>query len=70
MGKLGPGATRVAGLASVSEETFFAVTASPLLNRGSLYRSGDGGKTWTQIFTGKQPLKAIAFSGERGVIGG
>ena len=68
--QLAPGAKNVAGLTSSSTDTLFAVTASTYLDKGSLYRSEDGGRSWTQVLTGKQPLRGIAFSGERGVIVG
>jgi photosystem II stability/assembly factor-like uncharacterized protein len=66
------GRDHVVDLAVVPDGSFFAVIASAMQNHGGVYRSDDGGRNWTAVVDGKEPLHAIAFSGsgQNGVAAG
>jgi photosystem II stability/assembly factor-like uncharacterized protein len=64
------GSDDVVDLGFVAPDRFFAVTASAYLNRGGLYRSRDGGRSWQTVVQGEQPLRALAFDGQRGIAAG
>lgn len=66
------GRDNVVDLAFVPPGSFFAVIASAMQNHGGVYRSDDGGRSWTAVVDGKEPLHAVAFSesGRNGVAAG
>jgi photosystem II stability/assembly factor-like uncharacterized protein len=66
------GRDNVVDLAVAPDGSFFAVIASAMQNHGGVYRSDDGGRSWTAVVEGKEPLYTIAFSGsgQNGVAAG
>lgn len=66
----GAGSEQVNAFAHAGGSTFFAVTGSPMREPGGLYRSDDGGRSWTEVLRGKPTLHGIAFQGDRGIIVG
>lgn len=66
----GSGSEQVNAFAHAGGNTFFAVTGSPMLEPGGLYRSDDGGRTWAEVLRGKPTLHGIAFQGDRGIVVG
>lgn len=57
------GRDHVVDLAFTPSGSFFAVVASAMQNHGGVYRSDDGGRSWSAVAEGNEPLHAIAFSG-------
>ena len=57
----------VTGLALAEPSTIFATTDDKYGTGGVIYRSDDGGHSWTSVAEADKPLMGIAFRGKRGV---